>query len=141
RWGAPIFILAKLSLGATAVVYNAFLPEIAPPQTRDRVSSRGYALGYLGGALLLAANLVFMAMASRLGISTGRAARLSFLSAGLWWFAFSAITFRFLRARGTARPLARGQTYVGVARAQLALTLRELARLPHTRRFLAAYLL
>jgi UMF1 family MFS transporter len=140
RWGGPLFIVANLSLGATTLLYNAFLPEIVPPDQRDRVSSRGYALGYLGGGLLLAANLVFMRFAPDLGIPQGRAARLSLLSAGLWWVGFSLITFRRLKTRepGKARP--KGRSYLAVGLSELRGTFRELARLPHTRRYLIAYL-
>ena len=61
RPGGALFIVANLSLGAATVLYNAFLPEIVGPDQRDRVSSRGFAAGYLGGSLLLAANLAFIA--------------------------------------------------------------------------------
>src|SRR3712207_6684799 len=54
--GGLLFLVANLSFGASIVVYNAFLPEIADPDERDRVSSHGWALGYLGGGLLLGAN-------------------------------------------------------------------------------------
>ena len=53
--GGSLFVIANLSFGASIVVYNAFLPEISEPDERDRVSSRAWALGYLGGGLLLAA--------------------------------------------------------------------------------------
>jgi UMF1 family MFS transporter len=140
RWGGLLFIVANLSLGATTVLYNAFLPEIVPPDQRDRVSSRGYALGYLGGGLLLAANLVFMRFAPDLGIPRGRAVRLSLLSAGLWWVGFSLITFRRLRARAAARARPLGRSYLAVALSELRGTFRELSRLPRTRSYLIAYL-
>ena len=57
--GGALFLLANVSFGAAMVCYNAFLPDIAEPDERDKVSSIGWALGYLGGGLLLALNLVF----------------------------------------------------------------------------------
>ncbi len=56
--GGALFLLANLSFGAAVINYNAFLPEISSPEERDAVSSNGWALGYLGGGLLLALNLV-----------------------------------------------------------------------------------
>ena len=141
RWGGLLFIVANLSFGATSVVYNAFLPEICSPDQRDRVSSRGYALGYLGGALLLAANLVLVRSARDLGLSVDQAVRISLLSAGVWWAVFSVITLRRLRTRHSARPLPAGRDYLSLGVSGLRQMLRELAALPHTRRFLAAYLL
>ncbi len=140
RWGGLLFVIANLSLGATTVVYNAFLPEITAPGERDRVSSRGYALGYLGGGLLLGANLLFMRFANALGFSTSHAMRLCLLSAGLWWFGFSLVTFRRLKARLPGQSLAPGQSYLAAGFAGLRDTFRELVRLPHTRKFLVSYL-
>src|SRR5262249_24140195 len=92
-WGGLLFIVANVCFGASNVFYNAFLPEIASEDQTDKVSSRGFAYGYLGGALLLVLNLVLVLGAGRLGISTGLAVRLAFLSAGLWWEGFAAVTF------------------------------------------------
>ena len=140
RWGGLLFVVANLSFGATTVLYNAFLPEITAPEERDRVSSRGYALGYLGGGLLLAANLVFMRFANDLGFSTSHAVRICLLSAGLWWFGFSIVTFRRLKARPPGQSLAPGQSYLAAGLTGLRSTFRELVRLPHTRKFLVSYL-
>ncbi len=140
RWGGLLFIVANLSLGATTVLYNAFLPEIVPPDQRDRVSSHAYALGYLGGGLLLAANLVFMHFAQDLGVPMGRAWRLSLLSAGLWWVGFSLITFRRLKTREVVKARPRGRSYLAVGLSELRGTFRELSRLPRTRSYLIAYL-
>lgn len=141
RWGGYLFVIANLSLGATSVLHNSFLPEIATPDHRDRVSSRGYALGYLGGGLLLAANLAFMAVGTRFGLSTGLGVRISLLSAGLWWAGFALITLRRLRQRAPAVRPASGRAPLLAAIVDLGDALRELGRRRHTRRFLAAYLL
>ena len=53
-WGGLLFIIANVSFGASIVFYNSFLPDIASAEDRDRVSSIGWAIGYLGGGLLLA---------------------------------------------------------------------------------------
>lgn len=139
-WGGLLFIVANLSFGAAIVLYNAFLPEICSEDQTDRVSSRGFAMGYLGGGLLLAANFVLLTFASRLGITGGMAVRISLLSAGIWWGGFALITFARLRTRAAARRLPAGQTYLTIGFTQVRETFRELARLPHTLRYLVGYL-
>ena len=79
--GGLLFIIANICFGASIVFYNAFLPEITTDDQADKVSSRGFAYGYLGGAILLVFNLILVLQAERLGISTGLAVRLSLLSA------------------------------------------------------------
>jgi len=138
--GGVLFVAANLCFGAAMVFYNSFLPEITTEDRRDRVSSRGFALGYLGGGLLLAANLALITAAPRLGIGTGLAVRLCLLSAGLWWGGFALFTFRRLRSRGAARSLPEGGSYLTVGFRELAGTFRELRRLPQTMRYLASYL-
>ena len=92
RLGAYLFIVANLSFGASIVMYNAFLREICSPDQTDKVSSRGYALGYLGGGVLLALNFLLLLSAPTLGITSGLRYKISFLSAGLWWAGFAIIT-------------------------------------------------
>ena len=141
RWGGAVFVIANLAFGCSVVLYNAFLPEICAADERDRVSSRGYALGYLGGGLLLAANLALMRSAAALGIGVGLAVRLSLLSAGLWWGGFAIVTFRRLKVRAAPRRPLRGRGLFRSGLAELAATLAELRGRPATRRFLLAYLL
>jgi UMF1 family MFS transporter len=138
--GSLLFIVANVCYGATMVFYNAYLPEITTEDQRDKVSSRGYALGYLGGGLLLALNFVFILVAPRLGISEGMAVRLSLLSAGLWWGGFSVITFRRLKSRAPAKSLPPGKSFLTVGFSQLVSTFRELRRLRHTLKYLVGYL-
>jgi UMF1 family MFS transporter len=130
-------------------VYDAILCEIAPPDDRDDVSSRGWALGYLGGGLLLAVNLGLVSGHSALGLSTETAVRLSLLSAGLWWGLFTIIPYRGLRdlASGGQRAAAGrvtvsddGRTTLSSSFGQLAETLRHLRGYPETLTFLIAYL-
>jgi UMF1 family MFS transporter len=137
--GGLLFVVANLSFGASVVVYNAFLPEIAEPDERDRVSSRAWALGYLGGGLLLAANLVLFSAHDSLGLSAGQAVRVSLLSAGAWWALFAVIPLATLRERGSGRSDAKGAAVAGFR--QLLGTLRAARAYPQTLLFLGAYLL
>ena len=93
--GGTLFLVANLSFGAALVCYNAFLPEIAGPEERDRVSSVGWALGYLGGGLLLLANLLLFTLRDRIGLDSGSAVRISLASAGLWWGIFTLLPLRW----------------------------------------------
>ncbi len=140
--GALLLVLANLALGASLVVYDSLLIRIAGPDERDRVSSRGWALGYLGGGLLLALNLGLLTAAARLGISTMAAVRVSLLSAGLWWALFTAIPVLGLRdLHGTTDvPVDRGAGVFGGSLRQLRDTLAELRSYPQTMLFLLAYL-
>jgi UMF1 family MFS transporter len=139
-FGAIVFIIANVGFGAAVVFYNSFLPDITTEDQRDRVSSRGYAWGYLGGGLLLALNLVFVFTSAKLGISTGMAVRLSLLSAGLWWGGFALITFRRLQNRPAVRALPANQSYLTIGFAELASTFSELRRLRETLKYLIGYL-
>ncbi|HSH78468.1 MAG TPA: MFS transporter [Herpetosiphonaceae bacterium] len=138
--GGLLFIIANLSFGAAIVFYNAFLNDITTEDQRDKVSSRGFAMGYLGGGLLLLANLALVLMAERIGISRGLAVRLSLLSAGLWWAGFALLTFRRLRTREAANALPHGTSALTIGFRELGATFRELRRLPHTFRYLVGYL-
>src|ERR1041385_3098491 len=97
--GGLLFIVANVGFGASVVFYNAFLPEIATEDQIDKVSSRGFAYGYLGGAILLVLNLLLVVRAEQLGMSAGLAVRLSLLSAGVWWGGFAIITFYLVKSR------------------------------------------
>ena len=137
--GWVLYLVANMAFGASIVVYNAFLPEISTPDERDKVSAQGWALGYLGGGLLLGANLALFSMHESLGLSQEYAARISFLSAGLWWALFTLIPLSRLRNRREAALLP-GTGVVSAGFRQLRHTLRGARAYPRTLLFLAAYL-
>jgi MFS transporter, UMF1 family len=144
--GAVLLLVANVALGSSLVVYDAILCDIAGPDERDRVSSRAWAFGYLGGGLLLALELALVTYAeSPGGLSTGWAVRICLAGAGLWWAAFTVIPYRRLRDR-PARVLPGGPAVpagAGLVRGsflQLATTLRDARRFPVTLTFLVAYL-
>ncbi len=139
--GGVLFLIANLAFGAAVVFYNAYLPDIASEDQRDRVSSYGWAMGYLGGGLLLAFNLVFYLFSEDLGVPGGLAVRINMASAGLWWLGFSFITWSRLRSRKAARQLPEGTTYLKVGIKQLWQTLREIKNFPETLKYLVAYFL
>ncbi len=139
--GGLLFIIANLAFGAAVVFYNAYLPDIASEDQRDRVSSFGWALGYLGGGLLLLFNLIFFQMRESLGVPTSLAVRINLASAGVWWLVFSFVTWARLRSRRAPRRLPPGETYVSIGFKQLFRTIRQLKYYPETLKFLLAYFL
>ncbi|MFZ1412747.1 MAG: MFS transporter [Micropruina sp.] len=142
EFGATLLFIATICVGASLVVYDGILCRIAGPDERDRVSSRGWALGYLGGGLLLALNFVLMSAYESIGISYGLAIRVSLLSAGVWWGLFTVIPLwglRHLPARALDS-LSADRTPAGNPLTQLADTFRDLKKYPQTLAFLAAYL-
>ncbi|MDQ3021043.1 MAG: MFS transporter [Bacteroidota bacterium] len=92
-----MFVLASIGFSGSIVFYNAYLPEIATEDRLDKVSAKGFALGYTGSIILLIFNLSMILFPDIYGInSTGLATRISFLTVGLWWFGFAQYTFYYL---------------------------------------------
>ena len=136
--GSLLFIIANLAFGAAIVFYNSFLPQIASPDKRDEVSSKGWAVGYLGGGLLLLLNLLLLMVME----DTALAVRISMASAGVWWLAF---TFLFPQRRLIQRAPGRSRGEVNLFThgiKQIFHTFGELwNRYPMTLRYLIAYLI
>lgn len=139
--GGGLFLVANLSFGASVVIYNAFLPDLASPDERDSVSSTGWAVGYLGGGLLLSMNLALFSFAPSLGIAPAEAVRISLGSAGLWWASFTLVPLATLRNRQPARRLPKGKGLFATGFRQLASTFRRARNHPRTLLFLGAYVL
>jgi MFS transporter, UMF1 family len=139
--GGLLFVLANIAFGASVVVYNSFLPQLGGPDDRDAISSRGWALGYLGGGLLLALNLVAVSALSEDDNPqrTLDLARWSIVSAGLWWAAFTLVPLRWLREHPPLEAVPGGNVLTDGFR-QLGRTLRGLRAYPLTLFFLLAFL-
>jgi UMF1 family MFS transporter len=142
RWqlGFALILLANLAFSASIVVYDSFLPEIADADDRDRVSSRGWAVGYIGGGLLLLVNLIVYTL-EPFGLSGILAVRISLGSAGLWWAIFTIIPLRALEDGPALRDGTPGTNAVTGAFRELGRTMRELRGYPETLRYLVAFLL
>ena len=93
--GVIAFALGTIGYGGSIVFYNSFLPVIAEPEDQDRISGRGYSMGYLGGVVLLLFNLLMIMKPNLFGIAADSSlpARISFVTVFLWWIGFSQITF------------------------------------------------
>ncbi|MDW8809213.1 MFS transporter [Streptomyces scabiei] len=139
--GGVLLIIANAAQSVAMMLYNSYLPQIAPPEERDAVSSRGWAFGYAAGSLVLVANLVLFTAHDSFGVSEGMAVRICLASAGLWWGAFTLIPLSRLRDRRSPAGGAEGteeKTAPGLR--QLAATVRDMRRHPLTLGFLLAYL-
>lgn len=92
---AVLFGVGNVGFTASLTFYDSLLPHVAQKHEIDRVSTAGYALGYLGGGLLLAVNVAWILSPATFGFAdAGQASRASFLSVALWWALFSIPLFR-----------------------------------------------
>lgn len=140
-WGAGLFLVANLMFGASIVIYNSFLPDIASPEERDSVSSTGWGFGYLGGGTLLALNLYLYSNAQSFGISEGMAVRISLCSAGIWWGLFTIPAYMGLRNHASARSLPPGENYLSMGIKQVISLFKDIRLYPQALLFLVAFLL
>jgi MFS transporter, UMF1 family len=143
QFAALLFIVVNIGVSASFVFYDSLLPHIAGPDEMDRVSSAGYALGYVGGGLLLAINLAWILKPALFGLGdAGVASRLSFLSVAVWWLVFSIPMFRRV-PEPAVRPqnLHRDGSPIGASLRQLVVTLRDLRRYRQALLMLVAFLI
>jgi UMF1 family MFS transporter len=140
RVGAVAVVVSSVLAGCSLVSYYAILVDISTEDERDRVSSRAWAFGYLGGGLLLLVNLVMVLAHDAVGLDKELAVRLALLSAALWWAGFTVVPVLRLRDRPprSAVPVTGGLLQRSFG--QLFVTLREMRQFPMTLTFLVAYL-
>ena len=81
-------IIACVGFWSSLVFYNSYLPEIAAPEDRDRISAKGFMMGYIGSVLLQIICFVFVLKPELFGITVGKASQISFLLVGIWWVSF-----------------------------------------------------
>jgi UMF1 family MFS transporter len=139
--GVLLFIIANISFGASIVVYYAFLPEIATPDERDAVSSRGWAFGYLGGGIALAIQLALFIGHDKIGLSEGMSVRVAFVLSGLWWAGFTLIPLARLRRHQAPHGSEHGAGVLRAGFKELAQTFRSARMFPLTLAFLFTYLI
>ncbi|MFF5077736.1 MFS transporter [Actinoplanes sp. NPDC000266] len=140
--GGFLFLIANISFGAAIVVYNSFLPQLAGPDDRDKLSSRGWAIGYLGGGLLLAFNLVAVTVLAVEGDDqrTLDIARWCIVSAGVWWAAFTVVPLLWLKEHPARVALEGNGNVLTDGFKQLGRTIRGIRAYPLTLFFLLSFL-
>ncbi len=96
-FGLLCYFLALIGFWASLVFYNSYLPDIAFPEQQDKISAKGYSLGYIGSVILLCVCLAMILMYETFGFEEeGLPTRLSFVLTGVWWIGFSQYTYYYL---------------------------------------------
>lgn len=132
-----VFLVMSVVAGVSDIVFNGLLTVITSPERRDAVSSRGVALHYAGGGVLLAVDLVLLQLHGTFGVSQGTMVRICFVVAGVWWAAVGLPAIGRLRARITQAEV--GDARIGVLR-RLRTGFGLLRSMPNARRYLIAFL-
>ncbi len=141
-----LFLIVESCWAVAAVFYDSFLPHLSTPDTIDRVSSKGFAFGYLGGGLQFLMSLILLQVTPDSFAST--AARIGIVAAGIWWLGFAILSFSRLQEPAEAEPLPaqyerrwRPLAYASIGFARTFATTRRLRRFPQLLLFLVAFLL
>jgi UMF1 family MFS transporter len=137
EYGLICSILASIGFASSLVFYNAFLPEIATPDRFDKISAKGFALGYIGSVILMLFNLMMVLRPEIFGLSGSMPARISFLTVGCWWFGFSRYTFYYLKGLESKRKL-QGRLLINGYK-ELRQVVLSLKLYPELRNFLIAF--
>lgn len=132
-----LFVFGRIGFNGSIVFYDALLPHVARSEDQDMVSARGYAIGYLGGGLLLVVNVIMIFL-----LPGTWGSQLSFLSVAIWWAVFSIPVLRRVPEPPSAtEKLQPGQTVLGVSLARLAETFKHVRQYQDLFKFLIAYLI
>ena len=143
EWGILFFSLAAIGFWSSWVFYNSYLPEIAYPQDRDRVSAKGFAFGYIGSVILQIICFVILLKPGWFGLDTTDktiGARVSFLLVGLWWFGFAQIAFRALPSNTEINKKMKKNILVNGFH-ELKLVWNQAKQIPALKRFLFSFFL
>ena len=142
NWGLVLvaFGVAFIAFATGNVLYDSLLPSVATPEEMHRVSSRGFAWGYLGGGLLLAVHVALILWPTRFGLANvGEATRVAFASVAAWWLVFSIPLLRDVpepQREGAPTPLPQ---LAGAVFRQLGATLAQIRARRDLLRFLIAF--
>ncbi|MCD5324932.1 MULTISPECIES: MFS transporter [Pontibacillus] len=135
-----LLIIGTIGFSGANVFYDAFLPEISKGTDMDRVSSRGFAFGYIGGGLLLAINLLMIQKYEWFGFSsTEMGTKISFVTVGIWWFVFSIPLFKNVKEEKREGQVERTKSYARIGFSRVAHTFREINQYKQLLIFLLAF--
>ncbi|MFC5652394.1 MFS transporter [Paenibacillus solisilvae] len=136
---SSLVILGTIGFSAGNTFYDGLLTEVAPPEKRDSLSARGYALGYLGGGLLLAVNLVMIEGWEMVGFpDKTTATQVAFITVGIWWLLFSIPIVRHVKERAKGAALSYGDA-VKSGFARIGRTMKTASRYPELLKYMAAF--
>ena len=137
--GIAAIIIACIGFWGSQVFYNSFLPEIAAPEDRDRVSAKGFAYGYVGSVLLQLICFVFVLMHDKFGITEGKGSQISFLLVGIWWWSFGQFALRRLPKPVPAGSGDLQHNVLSKGYRELQKVWSQLKQIPSLKRFLIAF--
>ncbi len=132
--GILCFMMAAMGYVGSLVFYNAFLPEIAAPADRDRVSAKGFSYGYIGSVILQIIGFVLVLALTR---DPFLAPRITFLLVGVWWAAFAQITFAVLPETRSSAPIRSKIIMEGFS--EMKKVYQEIKKLPILKKFLRGF--
>jgi MFS transporter, UMF1 family len=142
EYAAAVFIVANIAIAASLVFYDSLLPHIAAPEELDRVSTAGYAIGYVGGGVLLIINLIWILSPATFGLADAAAAtKLSFFSVAVWWLLFTIPVLRRVPEPPALADRTRTGSLLTVGFRMAWQSLRELRSYPNALLMLIAFLL
>ncbi|TAG99584.1 MAG: MFS transporter [Sphingobacteriales bacterium] len=138
--GLTCTVLACIGYWSSIVFYNSYLPEIAAPEDRDKISARGFSMGYIGSVLLQLVSLVLVLKGKDLfGIDGGQASQISFLLVGFWWLGFGSRALAKLPANAPAAESGEKRNLLSSGYKELGKVWNELKKLRVLKSFLGAY--
>lgn len=137
-YGLICMIIACIGFWSSLVFYNSYLPEIAAPEDQDKVSAKGFAMGYTGSVILQVICFVFVLMPGTFGITTGKASQISFLLVGIWWWGFGQFSLSRLPKSTPAGNNGNGN-FVTQGYKELNKVWKQLTHMPVLKRYLAAF--
>jgi UMF1 family MFS transporter len=143
EFGIIAFSIAALGFWSSLVFYNSYLPDIAAPEDQDRISAKGFSMGYIGSVLLQAICFVIILKPELFGLDgldETVPVRMSFLLTGLWWFGFAQITLRAMPLSSKAERQSKKNVLVNGFH-ELQLVWRQLSHMPSLKRFLLSFFL
>lgn len=134
-YGIICFMLAAMGFVGSLVFYNAYLPEIAAPEDRDRISAKGYTYGYIGSVLL---QIIGFALVIGMPGKESLASRITFLLVGLWWFGFAQITFARLPS-GASSSHKKGNNIFTEGFSEMKKVYHQVTHMPVLKRYLRGF--
>jgi UMF1 family MFS transporter len=138
-YGLGCLIIACIGFWSSLVFYNSYLPEIAAPEDQDRISAKGFAMGYIGSVILQIICFVFVMSPQTFGIDGSKAAQISFLLVGIWWWGFGQLALSKLpKGKPSEHKKNEGSIFTNGYK-ELNKVWKQLSELPVLKRYLAAF--
>jgi MFS transporter, UMF1 family len=137
-FGLTCSVLACIGFWSSIVFYNSYLPEIAAPEDRDRISARGFSMGYIGSVILQVISFILILKSDSFGITEAIGSKISFLLVGIWWFGFGQWPLRMLPTPAHAGTITDAH-WISKGYRELGKVWNEMKQMPVLKSFLTSY--